>query len=353
MDHFDEYKHLGEPEKHEKAENWQIAIGLQAVDGLTPSQYLIALAKKNIEGDISIAEVKSNLDTYYKENPAEAAENRTDEADKVSAQIAGILAEKTFTLSPAEYIAIHQRLFEGVYAHAGQIRGYNITKEEWVLGGDTVLYASFGVIKNALDYDFEKEKTFSYRGLSKRQTAEHIADFTTGIWQIHPFCEGNTRTTAVFIIKYLRALGFRDVTNDLFAKNALYFRNALVRAAASNVAEGVYADRIYLDRFFGNLLLGENHVLKNRDLHMHATQNATLKPENATVNATVKLTATQSATLALLRANGKLTAADIAGDIGKDISTVKRAIKALKEKGLLVRSGSDRTGHWRVTGREE
>ena len=249
---FNEYKRLGEPDKQEKAENWEIAIGLQQVDGLKPSEYLLELARKNIEGELSIYEVKESLRTYYEEKkPEKSDDERKDEADKVSAHITEILSEKTFTFSPAEYIGIHKRLFEGVFSHAGMTRGYNITKGEWVLDGDTVHYASAAILGNALDYDFDKEKKFTYKGLSKRQLAEHIAEFTTSLWQIHPFCEGNTRTTAVFIIKYLRSLGFKGVSNDQFADNSWYFRNALVRAAATNVLEGVYPDRIYIDRFSG------------------------------------------------------------------------------------------------------
>ena len=366
MSNFDEYKKLGEPEKYEKAENWRIAIGLQAVDGLKPSEYLIGLAKKNIEGEITIDEVNENLKSYYEAKPAKIDDGeRKDEADKVSAHITEILSEKTFTFSPAEYIGIHKRLFEGVFNHAGMTRGYNITKGEWVLNDDTVHYASAAILGNALDYDFDKERKFSYNGLPKKQMAEHVAEFTTSLWQIHPFCEGNTRTTAVFIIKYLRSLGFKGVSNNLFAENSWYFRNALVRAAATNVSEGVYPDRIYIDRFFGNLLLGEKNILRNRDLHVSADKNATvkshdattngrnatIKPENATIknaNATINISATQKAILELLSGNGKLTAEDIAKDIGKDIVTIKRAIKVLKDKGLLERVGSNKTGYWKV-----
>jgi len=275
---FDEYKRLGEPAKQEKAENWQVAIGLQQVDGLKTSEYLIELAKKNIEGELSIDEVKESLRSYYEAKPEmKGGAERMNEADKVSAHIAELLSEKTFIFSPAEYIGIHKRLFEGVFDHAGMTRGYNITKNEWALGGGTVHYAGAAILANALDYDFDKEKKFSYMGLSKKQMVEHIAEFTAGIWQIHPFCEGNTRATAVFVIKYLRALGFQGVSNDPFAEHSWYFRNALVRAAATNVLEGVYPDRIHLDRFFGNLLLGEKNSLKNRDLHVHAGKNATIK----------------------------------------------------------------------------
>ena len=267
MSNFDEYKRLGEPEKHEKAENWQIAIGLQQVDGLTPSEYLIETAKENIEGNISIYEVHERLDGYYKAKPISSADGRTEEADKVSARIVEILSEKTFTLSPVEYITIHRRLFTGIFEFAGKIRDYNISKSEWVLDGETVYYASASSILATLDYDFKQEKDFVYKGLSKEQIVEHITKFVSDLWQIHAFGEGNTRATAVFIIKYLRTLGF-DVTNDSFANYSLYFRNALVRANYNNYKENIYATHEYLSRFFKNLLLGENNPLKNRELRV-------------------------------------------------------------------------------------
>jgi fido (protein-threonine AMPylation protein) len=164
-----------------------------------------------------------------------------------------------------EYIAAHRRLFDGIYAFAGKVRDYNITKKEWALHGATVYYTSAQSIRETLDYDFSQEKAFSYKGLTLPQTSKHIAKFISDVWQIHAFGEGNTRTTAVFAIKYLRSLGF-DVTNDIFAANAWYFRNALVRANYSNLAKGIHATQEYLDRFFGNLILGENNTLQNREL---------------------------------------------------------------------------------------
>jgi len=270
MSGFDEYRRLGEPEKAEKAEIWQAAIGLQQVDGLTPSEYLIETAKRNIEGEITICEVQERLDGYYKARPVRAAGDRAEEADKVSARIAEILSEKAFSFSPAEYITIHKRLFSGIFDFAGNIRDYNISKAEWVLSGETVYYASADSIRAALDYDFEQEKAFSYKGLSQKQIAEHIAKFVSGLWQIHAFGEGNTRTTAVFAIKYLRTLGF-DVTNDMFAGHSWYFRNALVRANYNDYKNNIHATLAYLNLFFGNLLLGESNTLKNRDLRVTAT----------------------------------------------------------------------------------
>jgi fido (protein-threonine AMPylation protein) len=213
---FEEYIKQGEPEKREKSYAWQTAIGLQDVDGLKPSPYLIETAKQNIEGDITIDEVKHRIDSYYKAKPVGNETDRTEEADKVSVRITEILSEKTFSFSPAEYLILHKRLFDGIYPFAGKIRDYNISKAEWVLNGETVYYASASSIRATLDYDFEQEKKFDYRGISLLQTVQHIAGFVSDLWQIHAFGEGNTRTTAVFTIKYLRTSGF-VVENTLFA----------------------------------------------------------------------------------------------------------------------------------------
>lgn len=268
MENFDEYIRQGEPDKAEKAKVWKTAIGLQQVDGLVPSAYLIETARQNIEGDISITEVKKRIDSYYELQDFRNQENRTEEADKVSARIAEILGEQTFTFSPTEYIAIHRRLFEGIYPFAGQIRDYNITKKEWVLNGETVLYAGANSLKETLEYDFQQEKKFSYKGLSQYEIVEHIAHFISYLWQIHPFGEGNTRTTAIFLIKYLRKLGFKNVNNNLFSEHSWYFRNALVRANYEDLSNNIPKTDEYLVRFLKNLLLGDKHSLKNRELQI-------------------------------------------------------------------------------------
>ena len=217
MENFDEYLRQGEPNKAEKAKVWKTAIGLQQVDGLKPSEYLIETAKQNIEGVITLDEVQKRIDTYYQQHPTKTEEDRTEEADKVSARIAEMLSEQSFSFSPAEYLAIHRRLFTGIYKFAGKIRDYNITKKEWVLNGETVLYASADSLRATLAYDFEQERKFSYIGLNEQEILEHITQFISNLWQIHIFGEGNTRTTAIFLIKYLRKLGFKNVNNDLFA----------------------------------------------------------------------------------------------------------------------------------------
>ena len=266
-DPFKEYIKQSEPNKRDKGYAWHTAIGLQAVDGLKTSKYLIDTAIKNIKGDISIDEAQELLNTYYEENPKADTEDRTEEADKVAVRIAKILSEKAFSFTPNEYISIHKKLFAGIYGHAGKLRDYNITKKEWVLNGATVLYGSASELRATLDYDFAEEKKFSYKNLSMEDIIHHLALFVSRLWQIHVFGEGNTRATAVFFIKYLRTLGF-DVTNDIFAQNAWYFRNALVRANYNDLRNGVHETTEYLELFLRNLLLDEKNELHNRSMHI-------------------------------------------------------------------------------------
>lgn len=266
-DPFKSYLKESEPDKVSKGYAWSTAIGLQAVDGLKPSKYLIDTAIQNIEGKISLKEAGKLIDSYYEERTETSVGERVEEADKVSARIAEILSETAFSFSPNEYISIHRKLFQGIYKHAGKIRDYNITKKEWVLDGETVMYGSASELGATLEYDFSQEKKFSYKGLAMEDVIRHLAIFVSGLWQIHIFGEGNTRTTAVFFIKYLNALGF-SATNDIFADNAWYFRNALVRANYTNLQKGIYGTTEYLEAFLRNLLLNEKNELQNRNLHI-------------------------------------------------------------------------------------
>ena len=278
QDPFKEYIKESEPAKRDKGYAWHTAIGLQAVDGLKTSEYLVHTAIRNIEGEISFEEANVLLQTYYEENPSRDALDRTEEADKVSAQIAALLSERAFSFTSNEYISIHRKLFTGIYSHAGRIRDYNITKREWVLSGAPVLYGSATELMATLDYDFSEEKKFSYKNLTMDEIIHHLAVFVSRLWQIHVFGEGNTRTTAVFFIKYLRTLGF-DVTNDIFAENAWYFRNSLVRANYNDLKNGVHETTEYLELFLRNLLLNENNPLHNRTLHISETFKETEKPD--------------------------------------------------------------------------
>lgn len=266
-DPFKEYIRQSEPQKREKGYAWQTAIGLQAVDGLRPSEYLINTAIQNIEGKITLDEAQKLLYSYYEENPKISEDDRTEEADKVSLRIAQILSEKAFSFTPNEYLSIHKKLFAGIYDYAGKIRDYNITKKEWVLDGATVMYGSASELRATLDYEFSQEKNYSYKGLSMDETIQHLAKFVSAFWQIHVFGEGNTRTTAVFFIKYLKTLGF-DVTNDIFAENAWYFRNALVRANYNDLKKDIHETTEYLELFLRNLMLDEKNELHNRETHI-------------------------------------------------------------------------------------
>ena len=261
---FDEYKKVSEPHKRERAEAWRVAIGLQAVDGLQVSEYLKQTARQHIEGEITIDEACQQIKQYYisKTVHDDDDENKA-EADKVSGNIAKLIGSPSFTFNAAGVMAIHRGIFEGVFKHAGKLRTYDITKKEWVLRGDTVMYGRWQDLRMALDYDIEQEKQFDYRGLSMGEVIERLAKFVSGIWQTHPFCEGNTRTTAVFAIKYLKSIGF-ECNNDMFEQHSWYFRNALVRANYKNVAKGINQDYSFLNNFFRNLLMGENNELKNR-----------------------------------------------------------------------------------------
>ena len=174
-DPFKEYLKESEPDKINKGYAWSTAIGLQAVDGLKPSKYLIDTAIKNIEGEITLKEAQNLINSYYEERPQHSSKDeRTEEADKVSSRIAEILSEKAFSFSPNEYISIHRKLFKGIYKHAGKIRDYNITKKEWVLDGETVMYGSASELRAMLEYDFSQEKGFSYKGLSMDEIIHHL-----------------------------------------------------------------------------------------------------------------------------------------------------------------------------------
>jgi fido (protein-threonine AMPylation protein) len=340
LNEFEEYEKQGEPEQKEKSIIWQTAIGLQEVDGLKPSNYLIETAKSNIEGDITIEEAKVRIENYYEEMPNKDSD-RTEEADKVSSRIAEILSEKTFHFSSEQLISIHKRLFHDIYRFAGEIRDYNITKKEWVLDGDTISYVSHDMLKTVLEHDFNHEKEFDYSKLDIKYKVEHIIKFISDIWQIHPFGEGNTRTVAVFTIKYLKIFGF-DITNDMFATNSWYFRNSLVRANYSNFVKNVSATYSYLNLFFENLLFNGTNKLENKHLHI-----GTVNSRNGTVNGTVKLT-TEEKIKSLIRGNSSITANTIATTLDIGLRTVKRYLQKLKENNEIERIGSDKTGYWKI-----
>ena len=390
---FEEYIRNSEPAKKEKTYAWTTAIGLQQVDGLTPSKYLFETAKRNIDGEISVAEATSIIDSYYESKTDRSGNDneRTEEADKVSSRIVQILSEKSFNFSPSYLIALHGRLFAGIFKFAGKIRDYDISKKEWVLDGDSVMYGAAFELKAALDYDFEQERHFSYKNLTLEETVKHITFFVSRLWQIHAFGEGNTRTTAVFTIKYLRSLGF-NADNRIFAENSWYFRNALVRANYNNLQKGIHENPEFLEKFFRNLLLGEHNELKNRFLHIRAkdfleikendknvtanygkvtannendtrnvkkvsvndknvTRNVTVKSENISVNnknITVKLTQTQKDILNLIKENPCITQNEIASKLNIARETVNRNMKKLQQEKIIQRLGADKNGSWKI-----
>lgn len=278
---FDEYIRQGEPSQKEKAGYWKTAIGLQAVDGLKVSDYLQDTARRHIDGDITIDQARELVNQYYLTKAAHNADDEgNEEADRVSSNIVKVFSTPTFDFTTGGYQSVHRRVFEGVMQHAGEFRTYDITKKEWVLESDTVLYLNWEDLRRAIDYDLEQERAYTYKGKSPDEMIGHLTQFVSGLWQIHPFAEGNTRTTAVFTIQYLRSLGF-DVDNDQFAKHSWYFRNALVRANYHNIAKGIDYTPIYLERFFRNLLLGEQWDLRNRYLHINPTQEWSVQPNLA------------------------------------------------------------------------
>ena len=365
---FDEYLRQGEPSQKESAENWKTAIGLQAVDGLQPSAYLIDVAKRNIEGEISLDETRKLIDSYYQSKTVRTPKDEDEEeADKVSANIAKILASKTFAFNTNGYVSLHRRIFEGVFKHAGEIRQYDISKKEWVLEGDSVNYLNWEDLRRALDWDIEQEKNFSYKGLTDDEKIEHIAKFISGIWQIHAFREGNTRTTAIFTIQYLRSLGY-EVNNEMFAKHSWYFRNALVRANYRNINKDIEYSPIYLVRFFRNLLLGESWVLKNRYLHIDPTDEWKVQPRLATPQVphtphqkvdrkggqkTEKVgrkggQKTKESILSLIASDPFVTTNEMSKRLKINRSAISKHIKKLKEDHIIERIGPDKGRKWLI-----
>ena len=363
---FDEYLRQGEPLQKERAENWKTAIGLQAVDGLQPSAYLIDVAKRNIEGEITLDETRKLIDSYYQSKTVRTPKDEDEEeADKVSANIAKILASKTFAFNTNGYVSLHRRIFEGVFKHAGEIRQYDISKKERVLEGDSVNYLNWEDLRRALDWDIEQEKNFSYKGLTDDEKIEHIAKFISGIWQIHAFREGNTRTTAIFTIQYLRSLGY-EVNNEMFAKHSWYFRNALVRANYRNINKDIEYSPIYLVRFFRNLLLGESWVLKNRYLHINPTDEWKVQPRLATPQVphtphqkvdrkggqkTEKVgrkggQKTKDSILSLIASDPFVTTNEMSKRLEINRSAISKHIKKLKEDHIIERIGPDKGGKW-------
>ena len=380
MEDYSEYIIQGEPDKRERVRNWMTAIGLQDVDDLKPSQYFLDTVKQNIEGKITLEEVRRLVDQYYTTKEGLQQEKRTEEADKVAVRIAELIAHKTFSFRPNCLASIHRHLFEGIYKFAGTYRDYNITKPELVLRGDTVRYESGNMISDTLEYEFDTEKKFSYEGLTMPEMVKHISRFIANVWQIHPFGEGNTRTTAVFAIQFLRHLGF-EVTNEIFAENSKYFRNSLVRANYTNMQYGITETTEYLERFFRNLLMGEQNELKSRYMivgakweenkndfvkpkdsrelaHLSLARNRTFKNDDST--ATQESTqensgstqetskSTQEMILDEIRTHPFTTRQQLAKVIGITPDGIKKQLEKLRKANIIKHVGPTKGGHWEI-----
>lgn len=310
----------------------ETGIGLQDVDQIKNSSYFLAETERYIHGEISLDELENIISSYYKNKPTE--EERSEEADIIAIRIAKIISDDSFSFTVGQLISIHKQLFEGVFPHAGKLRAYNFTKKEWVLDGASVIYGDYRELEATLQYDFDAERRFNYRRLSIDETIEHLSIFISNLWQIHAFEEGNTRTTAVFTIKYLRSLGF-DVTNDTFAKNAWYFRNSLVRANYRNYTAGVYEDGSFLIKFLRNLLLKENNHLINRELHITSNQHKEIYSKETRI-------------IKLMEDNPHIKTHEIAAQLDVSLRTVKSLISVLTKKGEIKREGGKKLGSWKV-----
>jgi len=361
---FSQYYVATEPGRRERAHAWATAIGLQDVDGLKPSKYLIATAKRHIEGEISQEDARRLVDEYYETKLGHDEPEDAKEADKVSARMIAIINTPGFRLSPEYYLGLHKQIFDGVFPHAGKIRDVELTKREWVLNWDTVEYELSCMIEKSLAYDFDRERRFKYKGLSEDAFVEHFAAFISGLWQIHPFREGNTRTVALFAIKYLKSMR-HDVTNDLFAGKSWYFRNALVRANYSNIKLNVDKTQLPLEEFFKVLIYGDEIELHNRFLRIgqeYGTQVADavaglhrrdavsgdgINRHDVGINVGINLTHHEEAAIKAILRNPKLTAPKLGELLDMTSRQAERIIASLKKKAGLVREGSRKSGMWR------
>ena len=306
--------------------------GLQDVDNLKNSSYFVSESERYIKGEITLSELEDIINSYYKNKPSE--EERTEEADKIAIRIAQIIEDDSFTFSVGQLVSIHKQLFKDVYGHAGKFRTYNFTKKEWVLDGASVWYGDYRLLEATLQYDFDSERKFEYLGLSSDEVVDHLSLFVSNLWQVHPFEEGNTRTVAVFLIKYLRSLGF-TATNDAFAKNAWYFRNALVRANYQNIRQGVYENRTYLNKFLRNLLLDESNSLHNRDLHIKNASQEIIPLRNLRV-------------IELMKSNPLIKIDEIAKALNVSPRTIDNIVASLVSQNLIKRVGGKKKGRWEI-----
>ncbi len=251
---------------------WETAIGMQAVDGLLPSKEFITLVTKSLtKSSISPSGLITLMRVgYYDNGSNEPIDKDTMQADYVSTNIYHFL-RKWYYYYPdlctlEAFKEIHERLFRKTHENAGEFRRYNISKREWVLSGDTVKYGDCINIKSELEKCFTKAKKCSQ--MNQTEMVKYLSELTSSIWQVHPFSEGNTRTTACFMISYILTVTDFPQIYDTFVDNSLYFRNALVRACYENSQYGIKPTTRYLERFYENLLFDKKNKLDNQQLHI-------------------------------------------------------------------------------------
>ena len=263
---INDYNEINDPKGYFKQLEWDMAIGLQEVDNLEPSKYLEELIEKSILGELTIEEVEKELKDYYIEKEKQNSINYNElECDFVSMRIVELLSVDNFELSVDYLKYIHKYLFQDVYEFAGEFRNINFFKHEIILNNDSVAYGDCKTLTESLEYDIRLEKEKNYKDMSIVDVIKNITDFSSSIWQVHPFREGNTRTIALFIEKYLISLGY-NVDSSLFKDKSVYFRNALVRSNYFNNDLNIKEDKSYLIKFYENLLLGKNNNLHSEDL---------------------------------------------------------------------------------------
>ena len=263
---INDYIETETPKNYVKQLEWDMAIGLQEVDNLKPSKYLEKLLQENVTGEKTIYEVEKELKEYYVEKEKNNDVNHNElECDLVSTRIVELLQENNFELSIDYLKYVHKYLFQDAYEFSGVFRTIDFSKHDRILNNDSVAYGDHKLLEQSLDYDITLEKNKNYKEMNIVDVINNITDFSSRIWQIHPFREGNTRTTALFIEKYLVSLGY-NVDNTLFKDKSVYFRNALVRSNYFNNYLNIKEDNSFLIKFYENLLLGKNNNLHSKDL---------------------------------------------------------------------------------------
>lgn len=334
MSEFDSYyQNIEEPDKRQKYNNWSISKGLQQVDGLSTSPYLDKLASDNIEGRISSSDVTRLVNSYYEVKADRKEVDEYKEADIVSARINEILSSGGFTLSLEEYKSIHKRLFDGVIDNAGEFRSNNIYKREWVLDGDTVTYGDVSNIESNIESCIRGERLTRYSSMDDEEIYFHLSRFVSELWKAHPFSEGNTRTTAVFAIKYFRSRGY-DIDNRPFQNHSWYFRNALVRANYSSIPKKVDTDLSFLEEFLTCAITGRVGTFRNRDLHIYARRTGLDKSSSGD--------SLDNAILKEICKNRQITRKQLAEKFLTSEKTIERHLKKLN----ISFEGPAKTGHW-------